>query len=409
VRESGRRIAGLSAAIMATAAAFAAPAGAATISSEFDGTLDINAAAGETNAMTIGVAATADGSTVTIDDAGAPLTAGGGCQVANDGEVTCTVQGLYVVFVELGDANDSLAADNGDPSVQFTVVAGDGSDSVEVGPRGEICLDGDGGADRLTITTPSRSCTIDGGPGDDVLIGSDGYDRLYGGPDADTVLGQGGDDYVYGDDGDDRVHGGPGNEVIAEGGTGDDLVVGEAGHDLIDDGIGDDRLLGGAGADRFYSTFFFDDGGDVYDGGPGRDRLTYFCPTCRISLDNRANDGRPGEGDDVAVERVAIPSRVPRDPDDGDPGQSYGSGDDVLAGDAADNFLIAQRGDDRLNGGDGADLLRAGRGADVIHADDAAADLLVNCGPGEDVAFVDALDDPVGCERVIQSQPRRRK
>ena len=155
---------------------------------------------------------------------------------------------------------------------------------------------------------------------------------------------------------------------------------------------------GDSGADTFSSSFFFDSGDDAYTGGPGRDRLVYFCPACRISLDDTANDGRAsiGEADNVDVEGLSVPSRVPPDPDEGDPGHNYGTGNDTLVGDAEDNVFVAQRGDDQLTGRRGADVLSAGHGADVIRAADGVADSLVDCGPGEDTAFVDALDTPHG-------------
>ena len=234
---------------------------------------------------------------MTVDDTGAPLTADDDCdQPTPAGTVTCSVSGLYIVFVDLGDGDDALAVDNHDPSVQFTIGAGEGADSVDVGPLGEVCLDGNAGVDHLTITTPSQACTVDGGEGKDVLTGSDGLDRLYGGPDPDVVLGQGGSDYVYGDDGDDRVDGGPGDEVLIEGGAGDDALAGEGGNDHFGDGPGDDAFEGDSGADTFSSSFFFDSGDDAYTGGPGRDRLVYFCPACRISLDTPPTTAGPRSG-----------------------------------------------------------------------------------------------------------------
>ena len=403
MRETGLRTAGLIAATTVAALLFAAPAGAATVGSPFCGALDVTAGAGEVNAMTIGVSPSSGGSVVTVEDTGAPLTAGNGCdQPTPAGAVTCSVSGLYIVFVHLGDGDDTLAVDNHDPSVQFTIGAGEGADSVDVGPLGEVCLDGNAGVDHLTITTPSQACIIDGGDGKDVLTGSDGLDRLYGGADPDVVLGQGGNDYVYGDEGNDQVDGGPGDEVVIDGGPGDDTLAGEGGNDHLADGSGDDELEGDSGADTFSSSFFFDSGDDAYTGGPGRDRFVYFCPACRISLDHTANDGRASisEADNVDVEGLSVPSRVPPDPDEGDPGHNYGSGNDTLVGDAQDNVFLAQRGDDQLTGKGGADVLSAGHGADVIRAADGVADPLVDCGPGEDTAFVDALDTPEGCEHV---------
>lgn len=392
--------------LIGTAIAVASPvaAGAATVRTTFAGGLEVRAAAGETNAMTIGVEeVTATDSKVTVSDTGVTPAAGAGCASnPTTGAAECTVSGLYIIFVYLGDGDDSLAVDNLDGGTQFTVEAGPGGDTAEIGPEGEICLDAGAGDDEVSITTASGPCIVNGGPGRDVLRGSSGLDRLYGGDDNDGVFGGSGSDYVYGDGGADTVHGGPGDEVLIEGGLGDDNLYGDDGSDRLDDDPGDDALLGGAGNDSMHSTFFFDSGDDRYDGGAGFDRFSYFCPACRISLDGAANDGRraTGEADDVAAESVDTPSRIPPDPDEGDPGQSYGRGKDVLAGNAAPNVLRSRRGDDRLVGKGASDILIAGHGDDTVVADDGTADQAVDCGPGTDKAIVDPQDIPTGCEDV---------
>jgi Ca2+-binding RTX toxin-like protein len=78
---------------------------------------------------------------------------------------------------------------------------------------------------------------------------------------------------------------------------------------------------------------------------------------------------------------------------------SGGSGYDVIHGDA---------GPDRLHGGTGADSIEGGRGNDRIHVgDDGRADY-VDCGPGDDVAWIDRADyetQPLfGCETLIPTE-----
>ena len=51
--------------------------------------------------------------------------------------------------------------------------------------------------------TVLRGATLDGGPGNDVLVGSAGVDWLFGGTGADTLEGKGGDDLIAGGDGTD--------------------------------------------------------------------------------------------------------------------------------------------------------------------------------------------------------------
>ena len=75
------------------------------------------------------------------------------------------------------------------------------------------------------------------------------------------------------------------------------------------------------------------------------------------------------------------------------------AGDDLLIGGAGDDVLIGGAGDDVLIGGAGFDRMFGGPGRDRLRARDGARDL-VDCGPGADVAIVDALDVVRGCETV---------
>src|SRR5262245_53917313 len=71
---------------------------------------------------------------------------------------------------------------------------------------------------------------------------------------------------------------------------------------------------------------------------------------------------------------------------------SFGGRDDVQ-GDA---------GDDLIDGGNKEDVIDAGRGNDRIRAYDGYRDI-VRCGPGHDVAYVDALDVLSDCEERYES------
>jgi len=398
---------GLVAVVGAGAALWPAPVGASSAQAgRFAGELEVDADTGEANAITIRVRRGAGESPmVTAADHGADLTAGDRCTSGPaSGDARCTIPGLYVIFVELGDGNDSLAVDNRDRGVGLTIGGGRGGDSIEVGPRGGVCIDGGPGGDRLRISTPSQACIVEGSGGADTLTGSVGQDRLDGGSAADEILGRGGDDYLDGGPADDTIDGGKDGDTI-DGDAGDDHLNGEAGGDGFGDGPGDDEMQGGAGDDRFDSSFFFDSGDDAYLGGSGRDRFTYFCPSCEVSLDGVANDGQAnrGEADNVETEMASTPSRIPPDPDT--PGASYGSGRDVLIGDAGANVLRSHRGSDRLMGRAGRDRLEAGGDDDRVLAADGTTDALVSCGPGTDTAVVDRLDEPMACEDVTVKRP----
>jgi Ca2+-binding RTX toxin-like protein len=96
-----------------------------------------------------------------------------------------------------------------------------------------------------------------------------------------------------------------------------------------------------------------------------------------------------------------------------------GSGDDTLTVERGDTALFGKRGDDVLYGGHGDNFLVGGPGRDTLvggaGSDDLAAsqnahdrDRRIDCGPGRDRAFVDAVDPaPHACERVSQPSQTR--
>ncbi|HEX8087089.1 MAG TPA: hypothetical protein VF529_22615 [Solirubrobacteraceae bacterium] len=120
-------------------------------------------------------------------------------------------------------------------------------------------------------------------------------------------------------------------------------------------------------------------------------------------------------GDDCAA-AGAGDDRVHLGP--GDDEAAGGAGADELYGGPGNDVLLPGLGADRADGGDGDDLIRdergdadrdvliAGEGDDVVRALNGAADG-VECGPGYDVAIVDAADTTSECERVeVAHHPR---
>ncbi|HWI74979.1 MAG TPA: hypothetical protein VNT55_23655, partial [Baekduia sp.] len=245
--------------------------------------------------------------------------------------------------------------------------------------------------------------------------------------------------------GDDKFTGGPGGEAVS-GGPGNDELTGAAGDDRLDGGDGNDKLIGDAGRDQLLGgagdDFFDGDhyngiSGDLIDGGPGMDRAEGWVdpsvsaehPPISITLDGAANDGRPGEGDDVrSIERltsnVSGTLVLSDEPDivemwanvDGGPSTiRTNGGNDVVTGGSRDETIDGGAGDDRLEGGFGNDVITGGAGRDTINADmsasqcgvfqsctvpfgndtidvrDGEADTVV-CGPGTDTVKADAID-----------------
>jgi hypothetical protein len=123
------------------------------------------------------------------------------------------------------------------------------------------------------------------------------------------------------------------------------------------------RILGGDGADRLVGGIQTD---DFLDGGPGADsfeagggyenRVSYGGRTApvAVSLDGVANDGEPGEGDNIP-DNVRVEG---------------GAGADRIDGDEGANALNGGMGDDVINGGGGSDFIGETTGNDTIDVRD---------------------------------------
>ncbi|WP_112261672.1 hypothetical protein [Lentzea terrae] len=100
-----------------------------------------------------------------------------------------------------------------------------------------------------------------GGPGPDVIVGTNGPDVIFGLGDNDIILGYAGED---------EIHGGAGNDLICAGWH-DDKVQGGAGHDTVYGEPGVDKMRGGDGADLLSGDQNAPDEGDGEAG-------VNFCP-----------------------------------------------------------------------------------------------------------------------------------
>lgn len=142
----------------------------------------------------------------------------------------------------------------------------------------------------------------------------------------------------------------------AEGGPGDDTLYDAPGADELSGGEGDDLLWMDSGPDA---------DADVVSGGPGYDRASYgqwrgSDGPLRLSIDDVANDGIPGEGDNIRSDVEALNGGHAGDVLVGSPG------DDELGGGGGDDELDGGGGDDLLDGGEGADRLNGGDGLDAV-------------------------------------------
>jgi Ca2+-binding RTX toxin-like protein len=284
-----------------------------------------------------------------------------------------------------------------------SIVAGSESDTLtgsanperlDGGP-GDDLIDGAGGDDTIIGGLDSGSDGLSGGVGNDTVRGGAGDDSLAGGPGTDDLGAGGGSDALTGDGDGDTLAGGPGLDAL-DGGDGDDILrgadvvlVGADGADDIAGGAGSDTVLGGPGNDTL-------DGGlgpDSLRGEAGRDTVTYRdrATPVTVTLDDLANDGEAGEGDNVASDVEAVEG---------------GTVGDTLRGNPASNQLDGASGPDYIDAATGVDTISGGSARDALRSRDGARDS-VSCGGGVDFAIVDPADVVRDCERVDDGTRRR--
>jgi hypothetical protein len=246
---------------------------------------------------------------------------------------------------------------------------------------------------------------------------------------------------LVGSDGDDTlsVQVNPGAIKVAvtlDGGAGNDRLNGAYEPTTLLGGPGDDTLSGDSNRSRGSNAD--GRGPDVFSGGDGRDEVSYYlhgATSITVTIDGQANDGVPGEGDNVMTDVENLEGLVGGSNDftgsDG-PNELHGSsaGDDVLRGGGGNDRLLGfdradklegGDGDDYLEGGFGDDTLTGGTGLDSFVGDRTERDVIgvgndtifardgvgepIACGPGSDTAEVDnsdiiAADGDNACESV---------
>ena len=230
---------------------------------------------------------------------------------------------------------------------------------------------------------------------------------------------------------------------LGGGGIGADDIDSGAGDDELDAQEGPDVVHGGAGNDTLQADDWTEQSTDVIDGGPGYDQISNnwvsevgkYQPPIVVSVDGVANDGRPGENDNVTdVEKIYLNAPASLTGSDGpdeltmfntDAGGTLNGrgGDDKLSGFDLDDTIDGGAGNDQIQGGYGHDTISGGPGRDVINGDasgstchwiqcrspygndkidarDGEVDS-VTCGVGEDTVEAD-LGDTVAadCETV---------
>ncbi|MCG5242222.1 beta strand repeat-containing protein [Azospirillum doebereinerae] len=241
---------------------------------------------------------------------------------------------------------DAASAVNGGAGIDTLYVQANGNLTLDLAATGIERVFSGGGNDSVTAAAALVGVEINGGAGDDSLIGSAfndtlrgdaGDDTLAGGDGNDTLVGGGGTDALFGGGGDDRLYVDSWTATV-DGGSGDDIVyIRTTNGSLLDVSASIEHVHGGSGNDMIIAANA--QSGVEMLGGAGNDWLAGGIYADSL----RGDDGRDylfgGAGDDTL---------------------QSGNGDDMLAGSVGDDYLVGGNGADLFlwSVGDGNDLIR---------------------------------------------------
>ncbi|KAA1052536.1 FG-GAP-like repeat-containing protein [Azospirillum argentinense] len=258
------------------------------------------------------------------------------------------------------DADDALVS--GGAGFDTVYVQGDGNLTLDLTASGIERVFSGSGNDILTATGSVTLVEINGGAGDDLLVGS-AFD--------DTLRGDAGDDTLFGGAGNDVLVGGGGSNVLF-GGAGDDRLYVDTQTASLDGGDGNDtvyaRYSGGVTLDLSASI-------ELFNGSVGSDTVTAVNASSAVELIG-------GDGDDSLTGGAYADSLR------GDNGNDWldgGDGDDTLSGGNGNDWLCGGSGNDTLSGGSGNDTLVGGFGDDSLIGGSGADLFVFSNGGGNDI------------------------
>jgi Ca2+-binding RTX toxin-like protein len=230
------------------------------------------------------------------------------------------------------------------------------------------------------IVAPASVAVVDGGPGDDTIVGANSgpVAAATGSPESglhlevgsQTFNGGPGNDVVYGDRGNDVLRGGPGNDRLY-GGIGDDVLEGGEGDDFLSGGFGTDRIDGQEGSDFVRGDATID---HIFDSGlAGTDTLSFatgMTPGFTAATNPTGAADFPGPGEERGVFLKLGEGGV--NALDGEP--SLGGGNDEvqpgaferIVGTPFSDYIVGSAAAEEIFGGGGADVIKGGGGADRI-------------------------------------------
>jgi Ca2+-binding RTX toxin-like protein len=279
------------------------------------------------------------------------------------------------LLIEGGPGNDTLEGSYGDD----TVLGQAGNDYI-LHSHGNDVLDGGAGINTVDMFDPfehgiGARVSLDG-------IANDGY-----GTETQNVLNFAN---INGGEGDDTLIGDAQNNVIDGGGGANNLLEGGAGNDLLTIGStfqGGGTLIGGDGNDTLQGGLASEIKAMI--GGPGDDVLFPGAATTTVTGD-AGNDVADWSGDPIGIDTnlagTGLETIIGTQLNDTIIGSDQ---NDVIFGLSGSDSIEGNGGDDYIDGGTFADTLMGGDGNDIIVNADGGNPDLVDGGPGFDLAEFD--------------------
>jgi Ca2+-binding RTX toxin-like protein len=259
--------------------------------------------------------------------------------------------------IEGGNGSDTLLFNGSDANEVFAETANGtrvrldrdiGNIVMDIGTTERLTLNMLGGDDSFSATGNLAALiitTVNGGDGNDTILGTNGLD---------TLRGDAGNDFIDGQQGNDQQFGGVGNDVIQwDPGDGSDLVEGEAGVDKL--------LFNGS------------NGAEIMEVTPNDIRIRLTRNLGNIVMDigtvedieiNALGGIDLVTGANGLVTRGLLRMRIDGGADND--GLTGGDTDDTILGGLGVDTLSGGDGNDSLNGGDGNDSMQSGIGDDVM-------------------------------------------
>jgi Ca2+-binding RTX toxin-like protein len=353
-------------------------------------------------------------------------------------------------LMEGGDGIDTVEVNGGNGAEAFTLTANgtrvrfDRLDpapfSLDIGTSEQLVLNMNGGNDSFSATGNLAALigvAVDGGAGDDTILGSNGADLLKGGDGQDFIDGQQGNDTVLlgagndvfqwdPGDGSDVVEGGGGTDTMLFNGSAgaetftasangarvlftrnlgnivmdvndveaidlnalgntDTVVVNDlSGTDVVEMNVNLAGTIGGTAGDGAADTVIVNatNGADIVDVIGAGTSVSVLGLAARVDVTaaEGANDSLVirGQGGDDGITATTLPAGVIKLTLDG------GAGDDTLLGSQGADTLLGGDGDDFIFGDNGNDVAFMGAGDDVFQWNPGDGNDTIEGGDGSD-------------------------